>query len=153
MTSHFYKEYLEGHASESVATRIKQYWKDINDEEGEPLEYKVFAVPNANDSNVEYTECWLLDFQTGYLPIFIKNINTSSCYAACRCGMDREIEECDDVKTDYTLEEICDILAPSVKKDSFKGVIIHTLGCGRGGEKLPKTIKVVYKSWGLITAS
>jgi hypothetical protein len=146
MTSHFYKEYLEGHASEAIAKKVRKYWKDIDEEEGEPLEYRVFAVPNANDSVVEYTECWLLDNEDGYLPIFIGGINTSSCYAACRCGMDREIEECDDVKTEYTLDEICECLVPSVKKDTFKGVVIDTLGCGRGGEKLSKTRKVVYKA-------
>jgi len=122
MDSEFYTTYLEDKCGKGFRERIRKYWKDIDEkeegQEGEPLEYKVFALENANDNVVEYTECWLLDFQQGYLPIIVGGINTSSCYAACRCGMDREIEE-QDFKTQYTLEEICDILAPCVSKEGF----------------------------------
>ena len=121
MSATFYKEYVRGAAAPAVAKRIKQYWKDHDDEDGESfIEYKVFAVENANDTLVTYTECWLLEYEVGYLPIFVMGINTSSCYAACRCDMDREIEEGDDVKTQYTLDEICELLTPPINKEKIK---------------------------------
>jgi hypothetical protein len=123
MDAKFYKEYLRGAAAAAVVKRIKQYWKDLDDEDDEEsfLEYKVFAVENANDNVVEYTECWLLDYENGYLPIFVLGINTSSCYAARRCHMDIEIEDGSEIaKTQYTLDEICELLADSVNKEKFK---------------------------------
>ena len=119
LDSEFFTTYLEDKCGKGFLQRIRKYWKDV-EEEGEGLAYKVFALENSNDNVVEYTECWLLEFQTGYIPIIVGGINTSSCYAARRLYMDREIEECDDVKTQYTLDEICDILAPSVSKEGFR---------------------------------
>ena len=120
MDSEFFKTYLEDKCAKGFLQRIRKYWKDVDEEEGEGLEYRVFSIPNANDRVVEYTECWLLDFQQGYLPIIVGGINTSSCYAGRRLYMDRDIEEGDDFKTQYTLEEICDILAPCVSKEGLR---------------------------------
>ena len=138
MDSHFFKEYLEEKCGKKVLQRIKKYWTTMDDEEeGEGLEYKVFGIENTDDKEWEYSECWLLDNEGGYVPIFVTGINTSSCYAAGRCGMDREIEEGDDVKTQYTLDEICEMLAPCVSKGGMFEVI----------EKMslpPKNAAVIY---------
>lgn len=125
MDSEFFNNYLEDHCGKGFLPRIRKYWKDIDEEEGESLEYKVFALENANDNVVEYTECWLLDFQTGYIPIIVGGINTSSCYAGRRLHMDREIEQEEDdlLKTQYTLEEICEMLAPCVSKEGFRKAV------------------------------
>ena len=123
MDSEFFTNYLEDRCGKGFLQRIRKYWKDVDEEEGEGLEYKVFALENANDNVVEYTECWLLDYENGYLPIIVGGINTSSCYAGRRLHMDREIEEDDDVKTQYTLEEICETLAPCVSKEGLRKAV------------------------------
>jgi hypothetical protein len=132
MSSNFFTEYLEPKmvGMTKCYEKLSEYWSDMHDEDGEPLEYKVFSVKSHNDSEVEYSECWLLECGDGYIPVFVLNINTSSCYSMCRCGMDRELEECDDVKTEYTLDEIAEMLVECVKKDIFKDTITETLGKG-----------------------
>ena len=119
MDSEFFKTYLEDKCAKGFLQRIRKYWKDVDEEEGEGLEYRVFSIPNANDRVVEYTECWLLDNEGGYVPIIVTGINTSSCYAARRCGMDREWEEGDDVQTQYTLDEIADLMIHQVSNPGF----------------------------------
>ena len=121
--SEFFTTYLEDKCSKGILGKIRKYWKDIDEEEGEGLAYKVFALENANDNVVEYTECWLLEYETGYIPIIVTGINTSSCYAGRRLYMDREIEECDNVKTQYTLDEISEILAPCFSKGGFCEIV------------------------------
>ena len=124
MDSHFFKEYLEEECSKGLLAKIRKYWTTMDDEEDDQgLEYKVFGIKNTNDRETEYTECWLLDNVDGFIPIFVTGINTSSCYAMVRSGMDREIEEDDDVKTQYTLDEICELLAPCVSKGGTCEVI------------------------------
>jgi hypothetical protein len=124
MDSYFFKNYLEEKCSKGILQRIKKYWTTMDDEEDDQgLEYKVFGIENTNDRETEYTEFWLLDNEGGYIPIFVTGINTSSCYAMVRSGMDREIEDGDDVKTQYTLDEICDLLIPQISKASVCGII------------------------------
>lgn len=132
MSSNFFTQYLEEKMAGMTKCyeKLSEYWSDMHDEDGEPLEYKVFGVKNHSDSEVEYSECWLLECDVGYIPVFVLNINTSSGYSMCRCGMDRDLEECDDVKTEYTLDEIAEMLVECVKKDIFKDTITETLGKG-----------------------
>jgi hypothetical protein len=133
ISSNFFTQYLEPKmvGMTKCYEKLSQYWSDMHDEDGEPLEYKVFRVKNITDSEVEYSECWLLECDVGYIPVFVLSINTSSGYSMCRCGMDRELEECDDVKTEYTLDEIAVMLVQcGVNKDGFKDTITETLGKG-----------------------
>ena len=124
LDSEFFTTYLEDKCGKGFLQRIRKYWKDVDEEEGEGLEYKIFALENANDNGVvEYTECWLLEYETGYIPIVVGLVNISSCYSTRRLYMDRVFGECDDVKTLYTLDEICDILAPCVSKEGFRKAI------------------------------
>jgi hypothetical protein len=138
MDSEFFKNYLEDRCGKGFLQRIRKYWKDLDDEEeGEGLEYKVFALENANDNVVEYTECWLLDYENGYIPIIVGGINTSSCYAGRRLHMDRDTadtsnwlpmerefrEVMEDYKTHYTLNEICEMLAPCVSKEGLRKAV------------------------------
>ena len=146
MSSNFFTEYLEVNMVGMGYEKLREYWSDMHDEDGEPLEYKVFRVKNHRDSEVEYSECWLLECDDGYVPVFVLNINTSSGYSMCRCGMDRELEECDDVKTEYTLDEIAEMLVQcDVNKDRFKDTITETLGKGIWLPLPKKKIQIKFK--------
>ncbi len=71
------------------------------------IEYYTICLDN--NLQCHYNELWLLDICDNYkyFPVYIQNINTSSGYAASRCGMDRE--------EDYymTLDEIIKICPDS----------------------------------------
>lgn len=144
MSPDFFTEYLEGTMAGMTKCREKlnEYWTPMDDEY---LEYKVFSVKNHSDSAVEYSECWLLDCADGYIPVFILNINTSSGYSMCRCGMDRELDECDDVKTEYTLDEIAEMLVECVNKDIFKKTITETLEKGIWIPNIKEKVKIKIK--------
>lgn len=111
MDRHFFDEYLAENASKVVLQKINEYWTDEEDF----LEYKVFGLENPSDRKVlEYSECWILDYTDGYLPIVATGINTSSCYSMCRCGMDRELDD-DEEPERLTLDEICELMSKKYK--------------------------------------
>jgi hypothetical protein len=59
-----------------------------------------------------YSELWFLDINLKpglYLPVFISDINTSSCYALYRCNMDNDNESIneDNYKSINELVDMC----------------------------------------------
>jgi len=95
----FYKTYLKSHISKSYNDKIDNLTQNYGDNEWH-IEYKCIGINNPKDGIAEYSMMWFLDIddnsmEDGYHPIFIDNINTSSGYSLCRCGMDREDEEPD----------------------------------------------------------
>ncbi len=111
MNRNFFDEYLADKATKAVLQKIKEYWSDPE----EFLEYYAFRLDNPTDrKGLEYSECWLLDYKDGYLPLIATGINTSSCYSMCRCGMDRELDE-DEEPQRLTLDEICEMMSDKYK--------------------------------------
>lgn len=111
MERSFFDEYLKDNATRPVLQKIIDYWTD----EEECLEYKVFGLDNPNDrKKLEYSECWLLDYKDGYLPLIVCGINTSSCYSMCRCSMDRELDD-DEEPEKLTLDEIGEMMSEGYK--------------------------------------
>ena len=107
MDRHFFDEYLAENASKVMLQKINEYWTDEEDF----LEYKVFGLENPSDrKGLEYSECWMLDYTDGYLPIVVCGVNTSSCYSMCRCGMDRELDD-DEEPERLTLDEISELMS------------------------------------------
>jgi hypothetical protein len=111
MERHFFDEYISENASDEIIAKIEEYWTDPE----EFLEYKVFGLENPTDrKGLEYSECWLLDYKDGYLPVIHTGINSSSRYSMCRCGMDRELDD-DEEQERLTLDEICEMMSGEYK--------------------------------------
>ena len=111
MNRNFFDEYLADNATKAVLQKIREYWSDPE----EFLEYSAFRLENPTDrKGLEYSECWLLDYKDGYLPLIATGINTSSRYSMCRCGMDRELDEDEEPQT-LTLDEICELMSDKYK--------------------------------------
>jgi hypothetical protein len=120
MTNEKFKEYIQA----DCQTEWQQYF-DL--EKGSDIEYKVFRFLNKDDKECEFSECWLLDSSIGYLPVIKTRINTSSRYSLWRCGMHEEEsgDESEEKEKSWTLDEICDLLAPYTIKSSFKKIILR----------------------------
>jgi len=111
MERHFFDEYISENASDEIIAKIEEYWTDPE----EFLEYRVFGLENPTDrKGLEYSECWLLDYKDGYLPVIHTGINSSSRYSMCRCGMDRELDD-DEEQERLTLDEICEMMSGEYK--------------------------------------
>lgn len=111
MERHFFDEYISENASDAIIAKIEEYWTDPE----EFLEYKVFGLENPTDrKGLEYSECWLLDYKDGYLPVVATGINSSSRYSMCRCGMDRDLDD-DEEPERLTLDEICEMMSDKYK--------------------------------------
>ena len=116
----FFDDYLVKDVSKQVLQKINKYWSDHD----EPLEYKVFKF-NCTETN--YSECWLLDYDGGYLPLLKYDIHINSCYDLSRMNMDRESDEEDeDDCQELTLDEISEMMADNYKV-TFKPTFIKYL--------------------------
>jgi hypothetical protein len=111
MSRSFYQEYIRPKMSEKGQALMDAVYGDCEDDEM-GVEYRVCSWGNPKDYINEYSELWLLDCEPDagfYYPVVVGEINTSSAYAMCRCGMDRdpdEEEEQDLMKTDAEIMEM-----------------------------------------------
>lgn len=94
----FYNNYIKSEVSKKTQAKIKKLLED------DYIEYYRVSVDNPTDKNYEFSSLWFFDLQDGYVPVFMSNINTSSCLAMELCGMDREDE--DEEENGMTLEEL-----------------------------------------------
>jgi hypothetical protein len=102
MDYNFFETFLEPH-NKKTANLLKQYWTDRED----CVYYKVVGIKNQRDlDTTEYSECWFIESQVDWLPFVVTEINTSSPYAMCRCGMDRDEDENEEPETYDTIEDI-----------------------------------------------
>jgi hypothetical protein len=117
MNKSFYETYIKENMTKKGQSLMDEIFGEEDAEECENfVEYRVCSWGNSYDGVCEYSEMWFLDCETEagfYYPVAVSNINTSSGYAMCRCGMDRdaetEEEEQELMKTD---EEILALVKP-----------------------------------------
>jgi len=115
MDKRFYETYLREHMSSKGKEYMDRLYGEEDVETNENfVEYRVCGWKNPRDGVAEYSELWLLDCEPvclgTYYPVVVGEINTSSGYAMCRCGMDRdaenEEEEQERMKTDQEIMEM-----------------------------------------------
>jgi hypothetical protein len=107
----FYTEYLMEHSHKAVKGILKKQYSECDDE---PCESYVIYLKNEDAC---YNTClFLLQAEDGVLPIYVRNINTSSCMAMSMSGMFDD----DDCETLMSLDEIIEMTSKgfraSVKK-------------------------------------
>jgi len=94
MDKEFYENYIREHMSEKGQRLMDEFYAEYPEEF---IDYLVCGWNNPRDrESLEFSELWLLDCETEmgyYYPVIVGHINTSSYYAMCRCGMDRDAEE------------------------------------------------------------
>jgi hypothetical protein len=123
MRKSFYEKYIREKMSEkgqnlmdAVYGNYKEIVQDSDcDEDEDFVEYRVCGWDNPRDGVAEYSELWFFDCETEqgyYYPVVVSEINTSSAYAMCRCGMDRD-PDAEEVETlMLTDEEIVALVKP-----------------------------------------
>ncbi len=86
MDKDFFESFILNHISSKKMINNCNKIFDLD----EFIEY--YTVCTSSNHQCYYNELWLLDIcdDNKYYPVYIQNINTSSGYAASRCGMDRE---------------------------------------------------------------
>lgn len=108
----FYTEYLMEHSHKAVKGILKKQYSECDDE---PCESYVIYLKNEHPC---YNTClFLLQAEDGVLPIYVRNINSSSCMAMSMSGM---FDDDDDCETLMSLDEIVEMTSKgfraSVKK-------------------------------------
>jgi hypothetical protein len=115
MNKSFYETYIREKMSEKGQRLMDAVFGDYEEDEM-GVEYRVCSWGNSRDHINEYSEIWFLDCEPeeGYLyPVIVGEINTSSAYAMCRCGMDRDADnEEDEANLMLTDEEILALVKP-----------------------------------------
>jgi hypothetical protein len=115
MNKSFYETYIREKMSEKGQRLMDAVYGDYEEDEM-GVEYRVLSWGNPKDHINEYSELWFLDCepeQGFYYPVVAGEINTSSAYAMCRCGMDRDWDnEEDEANQMLTDEEIIALVKP-----------------------------------------
>ena len=110
-----FDEYLASKITNKMKARMDKY---MEGNEEEPIYGYTFRLENPTDRQWEYSICFLLDCDGGYMPIFNTGVNTSSYFALWSCGIYAD-ENDDDENDMMTMEEICDM----VMKDCRNGFV------------------------------
>ena len=88
--------------------------------EEEPIYGYTFRLENPTDrEKLEYSVCFLLDCDGGYMPIFNTGVNTSSYFAMWSCGIYAD-ENDEDENDMMTMEEICDMVMEDCRNGFVK---------------------------------
>lgn len=82
----FVTTYLLDHAHKSDKRKLAEMVKDDG-----TVEYIRIGFPGFNQCH--YDHCWLIEDS---ILIYVDDINTSSGYSMCMCGMDREYDDDED---------------------------------------------------------
>jgi len=68
------------------------YDEVFKDDEDAYIEYYRVRFNNPKDAKWEFSSIWFLEYCSGFIPVVVKGVNTSSALAMEMCGMDREEE-------------------------------------------------------------
>jgi hypothetical protein len=96
----FFDEYIRIKCNKNLQKKCNKILEDYDF-----IEY--YSLGLKSDRIACYSELWFLDINLNdnkLLPIFIENINTSSCYSLARCSMDNDD---DNYKTIDEILELC----------------------------------------------
>jgi len=105
----FYETYIKEHMTPHSQKKF-----DSAVEDGEFVDYYRVGFKSKTDSIAEFSNLWFFDIcEKGYCPVYVSNINTSSGYSMCLCGLDR-----DDGEIEITLEDLLEeyVLNEKAKK-------------------------------------
>lgn len=118
----FYQEHLEIRICKSGKKIINQMWKDLDDDE---KYIDIITIGFKGKNAWTYTELILLDTNSGYIPVLIENINTSSPYSLEKTSYDYDNDEADDETNDkmITLNEITNNLLEIYDKEKFSQMV------------------------------
>ena len=91
----FYKSYIKDRVSKQTQAKFN---KLLQDDDEDFIDYYRVNIENPDDRENQYSSLWFfdIDLEKGYMPVFISNINTSSCLAMEMCEMDGEDEDEDE---------------------------------------------------------
>ena len=113
----FFDEYIKDHVQKNLHNKCNNILNNY-----EFIEY--YSIGLKSNRVACYSELWFLDINlkdNKLLPVYIENINTSSCYSLCRCnqteGSDNDDEDEDDYKTLEEILEMCPVsIIPQINK-------------------------------------
>jgi hypothetical protein len=125
ITKSFYHRYIKDEVSKATQKKFEALL--INEEE-DFIEYDRCGISNPDDSVVEFSSLWFFDINldSGYMPVFIAGINTSSRLAMELCGMDRDDREDEELTLEQMLEK-----APNgsqQSKEAIKKILLKKKG-------------------------
>lgn len=125
ITKSFYHRYIKDEVSKATQKKFEALLKN---EEEDFIEYDRCGISNPDDSVVEFSSLWFFDINldSGYMPVFIAGINTSSRLALEMCGMDRDDREDEELTLEQMLEK-----APNgsqQSKEAIKKILLKKKG-------------------------
>lgn len=125
ITKSFYHRYIKDEVSKATQKKFEAILKN---EEEDFIEYDRCGISNPDDSVVEFSSLWFFDINldSGYMPVFIAGINTSSRLALELCGMDRDDREDEELTLEQMLEK-----APNgsqQSKEAIKKILLKKKG-------------------------
>jgi len=125
ITKSFYHRYIKDEVSKATQKKFEAILKN---EEEDFIEYDRCGISNPDDSVVEFSSLWFFDINldSGYMPVFIAGINTSSRLALEMCGMDRDDREDEELTLEQMLEK-----APNgsqQSKEAIKKILLKKKG-------------------------
>ncbi len=102
----FYTEYINNYVQKNLQSKCNKIL-----EEYDYIEY--YSIGLNSDKNCCYSELWLLDISNNtndyYLPVYISDINTSSCYSLAKCYLEYE-------EIEKPLDEILEMCPKSTRQ-------------------------------------
>lgn len=125
ITKSFYHRYIKDEVSKATQKKFEELLKN---EEEDFIEYDRCGISNPDDSVVEFSSLWFFDINldSGYMPVFIAGVNTSSRLALEMCGMDRDDREDEELTLEQMLEK-----APNgsqQSKEAIKKILLKKKG-------------------------
>ena len=84
------------------------------------IEYKVFTTWFNEYGNI-YDELWFFDIGEEYIPVYVKNINGSYCYAYNRSNMKNDYDEGEHIDY-YTRDDILDFVKTEKQKKAISSL-------------------------------
>ena len=112
-----YNEYIRTNSHKSLNKFVDD---NVSDDDESFIE--CYTIGLYNSCGYRYDQCWLIDDNSGYyVPVLIKDINTSSCMAMWSCGIYRD----DDEPNEMTLNEVIENYIKEGYRKSFKKVMIE----------------------------
>lgn len=84
------------------------------------IEYKVFTTWRS-ECGSRWDELWFFDIGEEFIPVYVENINGSSCYAYCRSGMINDYEEGEHIDY-YTRDDILDFVKTEKQKETISSL-------------------------------
>ena len=119
----FYDNFIKDEITKTAQKKFEELLGE--EEDGEIVEYYRIGVANPADCKWEYSTLWFFDlgYERGYLPVYKSRVNTSSAFAMCSCGMDRDDDEEDKEYNLKTLEELLEFAPSDKSKEAIREIL------------------------------